>query len=254
MQVDCQATSFNPLFCHVLRLDRFISRELALSTRNARLHIIEGTVSVDGRPATDSGQEITRFSEVASRDRILRAGLPRLYLMFHKPAGILSATRDPKHRTVLDLIDCPDKETLHLAGRLDRSSTGLILLTNDGRWSESLTDPLRKVSKHYLVETDRPIPADAVGRFAAGFEFPTEGIVTRPARLEILAPCRASVTLEEGRYHQIKRMFHRLDGIRLVSLHRDRIGDITLPRELEPGGWRPLSPSEIASPESCGQK
>ncbi|MEM6915654.1 MAG: pseudouridine synthase [Verrucomicrobiota bacterium] len=173
--------------------------------------------------------------------------MSRHYLMFHKPVGILSATKDKNHETVLDFIDCPEKESLHLAGRLDRSSSGLILLTNDGTWSQSFTAPKRKVEKHYLVETDRPIPHSAIDAFAEGFEFQPEGIRTRPARLTLLAPCRASVTIEEGRYHQIKRMFHRINGIRLVSLHRDRIGAIHLPKSLSPGRFRPLTEAELQS-------
>jgi 16S rRNA pseudouridine516 synthase len=120
-----------------------------------------------------------------------------------------------------------------------------VLLSNDGPWSEALTIPGRKVGKEYLVETDRPIPHEAISLFAAGFHFATENIMTLPATLEILAPTCARVTLHEGRYHQIKRMFHRLDGIRLKSLHRVRIGSITLPDDLAPGSWRPLRLSEL---------
>ena len=196
-------------------------------------------------PEPDHRRDISRFDEVSVLNEILQRAIPRLYLMLNKPAGILSATTDSQHPTVLDLIDHPNKATLHLAGRLDRSSTGLILLTNDGAWSGSLTLPGQKVEKGYLVETDRPIPPEAVVRFSEGFLFPTEGITTLPAELEILAPTRARVTLHEGRYHQIKRMFHRLDGIRLKSLHRERIGTIRLPDDLATGQWRPLSEGEI---------
>lgn len=231
-----------------MRLDHFIAKTLDLSERDARFRLIKRKIVVDGKTATDHRLEVSRFSRVEIGDRILQEAVTQHYLMLHKPVGILSATQDPVHRTVLDLIDCPDKETLHLAGRLDRSSSGLILLTNDGRWSESLTDPERKIRKHYLVETDRPIPAEAVKKFEDGFEFQPEGIRTRPATLVIHGPCHAGVTLEEGRYHQIKRMFHRLDGIRLVSLHRDRIGSIALPHDLAAGDWRPLTAAEIQSP------
>lgn len=233
-----------------MRLDQFIARKLRLSERDARLRIVAGSTMLDQTVVKDHRTEIDRFAEIQYEDRVLQSSIEKLYLMFHKPKGILSATQDEDHRTVLDFIDCPDKESLHLAGRLDRSSTGMILLTNDGKWSESLTDPERKVRKRYLVETDRIIPDDAVRLFAEGFDFPTEGIRTRPASLTILAPCRARVTIEEGRYHQIKRMFHRIDGIRLVSLHRDQIGEIELPHDLAPGEWRRLSPEEIHSVKS----
>jgi 16S rRNA pseudouridine516 synthase len=230
-----------------VKLEDFISKRLQIGRRSARALILDGKVTHRGERGDDHRGEVTRFDEVTVGGKILQSSLPRLYLMLHKPAGILSATSDREHRTVLDLIDHPDKATLHLAGRLDRSSTGLILLSNDGHWTESLTSPGRKVEKSYLVETDRPIPAEAMARFAEGFPFPTEGITTLPARLEIIAPDRARVTLREGRYHQIKRMFHRLDGIRLRSLHRERIGPLTLPAELTPGQWRPLTTGELAA-------
>lgn len=177
---------------------------------------------------------------------VIQPAARTLYLMLHKPAGILSATSDPEHRTVLDLIDDPDKLTLHIAGRLDRSTTGLVLLTNDGRWSKRLMDPDAKVPKIYFVETSDPITPEAVTAFAHGFHFHTEGIVTRPAELVILEERRARLTLHEGRYHQVKRMFHRVHN-RVVRLHRESIGGIVLPPELAPGMWRPLTDEEIRS-------
>lgn len=218
-----------------------------MGRREARARITGGRVGVTGVPESDHRREVTRFDEVVCDAEVLQEAVERLYLMLNKPAGVLSATKDPHHQTVLDLIDHPDKTTLHLAGRLDRSSTGLVLLTNDGNWSEALMLPGRKVAKVYLVDTDRPIPPEAVSLFAGGFHFPTEGVTTLPAGLEILTPTQGRVTLQEGRYHQIKRMFHRLDGIRLRSLHRERIGDIVLPGDLGPGAWRPLSEDEVAS-------
>jgi len=161
------------------------------------------------------------------------------YIMLNKPIGYLSATSDSEHPTVLDLIDDPDKQTLHLAGRLDRASSGLLLLTNDGRWSKRLMEPGKKVPKSYLVGTSDPISPEAVQSFAAGFYFHTEDIHTLPARLDILASQLARVTLYEGRYHQIKRMFHRVNN-RVVTLHRESIGGLVLPADLLPGQWRRL--------------
>ncbi len=230
-----------------LKLEDFIAKRLSIGRRAARARLLAGEITVAGKPTGDARCEVTRFDEVTVAGEILQRSLPRLYLMLHKPGGILSATSDPQHRTVLDLIDHPHKNSLHLAGRLDRASTGLLLLSNDGLWSGALTLPGRKVEKSYLIETDRPIPPEAVTRFTEGFPFFPEGIVTLPARLEILAPKRARVILHEGRYHQIKRMFHRLDGIRLRSLHRERIGPLRLPDDLPPGHWRPLDAAELAA-------
>ena len=152
---------------------------------------------------------------------------------------------DAEHPTVLDLIDDPDKAELHLAGRLDRASTGLVLLTNDGVWSKRITEPVFKLPKTYLVETAEPIAQEAVAAFAAGFYFHTEDLVTQPAELVLLAERTARVTLWEGRYHQIKRMFHRV-GNRVIRLHRESIGSLRLPEELGEGEWRLLTPDEVA--------
>lgn len=223
-----------------MRLDQWLARHRGLSLRVARQFIVDGRVTVDGEVSRRPTKELDRFLRISVDDTIEQTGMRRLCLMFNKPVGILSATKDAVHRTVLDLIDHPEKSSLHLAGRLDRSSSGLVLLSNDGSWTSSLSDPAQGVEKEYLVETVGPIPEGAVEAFAMGFFFATEGVKTRPARLEILAPDRARVTLLEGKYHQIKRMFHRFDGLRIRSLHRVRIGSIHLPQDLAPGEWREL--------------
>jgi 16S rRNA pseudouridine516 synthase len=228
-----------------MKLDRFIGRHDAMGRKRARACIAAGDVRVDGVVTRDHHREIDRFTRVELGPLLLQPAERRLRLMLHKPAGILCATRDAVHRTVIDLIDDPDRHSLHLVGRLDRATTGLVLLTNDGSWSKSLMDPERKVAKVYHVTTRDPIPRAAVAAFAAGFHFATEDLVTRPAALEILAEREARLTLHEGRYHQIKRMFHRT-GNRVTALHRERIGDIALPPDLAPGEWRPLAAGDSA--------
>lgn len=230
-----------------MRLDHFIAKSLRVSERTAREAIASGQVVINGEVEQNHRSEVNQFCGVTHRGETIQTAGTRRYLMLHKPVGILSATSDRQHTTVVDLIDLPDRDTLHLAGRLDRSSSGLVLLTNDGEWSTSLTEPEQKVDKVYLVETDRPIPPEAPERFAEGFPFSPENITTLPAQLEILSPVKARVTLHEGRYHQIKRMFHRLDGIRLRSLHREAIGTLQLPDDLKPGEWREILPAEVRS-------
>lgn len=230
-----------------MTLEQFVAKRMGWSVRTARVEILSGAVTLAGSGRVGPGDRIDRFAEIRWRERVLRPRTPRIHLALHKPRGVVSATSDERLPTVLDLIDLPESDGLHLAGRLDRSSTGLVLLTNDGTWSEAVTRPQRSLAKHYLVETDRPIPLEAVSHFRTGFDFEPEGIRTRPAGLEILSPHRAHVILREGRYHQIKRMFHRLDGVRLVSLHRFRIGPIRLDPSLEPGQWRRLTGKEIES-------
>jgi 16S rRNA pseudouridine516 synthase len=234
-----------------MKLDRLIDGYEAMGRQAAHLAIAARRVRVDGVCVTDSHHPVDRFTLVELDDAVVQASERALYLMLHKPVGILSATKDDQHRTVVDLIDDPDKHTLHIAGRLDRSTSGLVLLTNDGRWSKRLMTAEEKVPKVYLVETLDSISPDAVEAFARGFYFHTEDITTLPAELVLLGGNQARLTLHEGRYHQVKRMFHRV-GNRVINLHRESIGTLTLPADLPPGAWRALAPQEVLTAAGDG--
>jgi 16S rRNA pseudouridine516 synthase len=145
----------------------------------------------------------------------------------------------------MELIDHPLRDELHLAGRLDRASTGLLLLTNDGRWSKLVTEPLHEISKVYRVTTRDVISSETAERFAAGIYFAFEDLTTRPAVLEVLGEREALLAIHEGRYHQVKRMFHAV-GNQVLSLHRESIGPLVLTDSLLPGEYRSLSAAEIA--------
>ncbi len=227
-----------------MKLDRLIASHQSQGRQSAHRAIAARRVRVNGMIVTDGHHPVDRFTLVEIDDTVVQPPERALYLMLHKPVGILSATKDDQHPTVLDLIDDPDKHTLHIAGRLDRSTSGLVLLTNDGRWSKRLMTAEEKVPKVYLVETLDPIAPDAVAAFAAGFYFHTEDITTLPAELVILDEHRAQLTLHEGRYHQVKRMFHRV-GNRVTQLHRQSIGTLALPADLPPGAWRMLTAHEV---------
>lgn len=235
-----------------MKLDRFLAKHDALGGKTARRLLMEKRVRVDGRFVTNGTQEVDRFSRIELDAQVIQEPERALYLMLHKPVGYLSATIDDTHPTILDLIDDPDKHTLHIAGRLDRNSSGLVLLTNDGRWSKRLMAPHQKVPKVYLVETREPIAPEAVAAFAEGFYFHTEDLTTLPAELVILDDHHARLTLHEGRYHQVKRMFHRVHN-RVTRLHRESIGGLKLPEDLEVGRWRMLTEVEKNkwSAQSC---
>jgi 16S rRNA pseudouridine516 synthase len=226
-----------------VKLDRLLGKHQGMGRKRARQAVVEGRILVDGHVITNIDLEVDRFSLVEMDGVLVREAERLLHIMLHKPSGILSATSDAQHQTVIDLIDDPDKASLHLVGRLDRNTTGLVLLTNDGRWSKALMDPSRNVPKVYLVETLDPIPPEAIAAFSAGFYFHTEDLTTLPADLEILSERKARLTLHEGRYHQVKRMFHRI-GNRVTALHRVSVGGITLPEDLMPGEWRIIPPAE----------
>ena len=228
-----------------MRLDRFLESRLQLSARPVRLMLAAGAVRVDGLTERDARRKVGKFSRVETEQRLLQACDP-VYLMLHKPRGCVSATRDARHRPVIDLIDHPQRATLHLAGRLDFNTTGLLLLSNDGEWTSGITLPGRAIPKTYRVETRDEIPQVCVERFREGIHFRYENVRTQPAALEILAPRLALLTLHEGRYHQVKRMFGAFRNP-VLALHRVSIGPLALDPALAPGDYRVLSPAEVAS-------
>ncbi|MFC3939543.1 16S rRNA pseudouridine(516) synthase [Pseudomonas gingeri NCPPB 3146 = LMG 5327] len=227
-----------------MRLDRFLSNLPRFNRQQVRLLLVEKRVRVDGLIATDPHHEVREFSQVEVDDEVLQAGRPPRYFMLHKPQGCVSATRDPQHRTVLDLLEEPDVHELHIAGRLDFNTTGLMLLTNDGQWSRRLTQPLTRLPKVYYVETEQVIGADYAATFAEGLYFAFEDLTTQPAELELLGPRSARLSIVEGRYHQVKRMFGHFDN-KVLRLHRERMGPLVLDERLAPGQYRPLTDEEI---------
>jgi 16S rRNA pseudouridine516 synthase len=228
-----------------MRLDRFIESALRCSARTARALIAERKVLLNAVCVVDSRHEISKFCRVEADGKILQDREP-IYLLMHKPKGCVSATSDTQHRTVLDLLDLPGKEELHLAGRLDFNTTGLLLLTNDGAWSQKIMHPLRKMPKTYRVETDREITPEYTQKFAEGLYFRYENLTTLPAQLTILSSNTAEITIHEGRYHQIKRMFGFFQN-KVTALHRISIGEIVLDESLPVGASRHLTAHEIAS-------
>lgn len=229
-----------------MRLDRLISNFPEYSHRSARQLIACGRVQVNGQTVRDTQATVDRFAAVSIDAQPLRGGYASIYLMLHKPTGYLSATSDDTHPTVLDLVSPELHPRLHIGGRLDRNSSGLLLLTNDGLWSRRVTEPRIKTPKVYHVTTARPIRDDDIIRFAEGIHFVFEDLTTSPAQLERLGGCKAQVTIYEGRYHQIKRMFHAV-GNRVTALHRISMGSILLDPTLQPGEYRSLTQAEVAS-------
>ena len=225
-----------------MRLDRFLIRRGRHPCKEVARLLANERIRVDGAVETSGLRRINRFSRVELDGEILQEQ-EAVYLMLHKPAGYLSATTDPLHPTVMELIDHPLRGELHLAGRLDRASTGLLLLTNDGRWSKGVTEPLEEISKVYRVTTRDPISPETAAAFAAGIYFAYEDLTTRPAGLEILGEREALLTIHEGRYHQVKRMFHAV-GNQVLSLHRESIGLLAL-GDLPPGMARRLTAEEV---------
>ncbi|MAX85688.1 MULTISPECIES: pseudouridine synthase [Thalassolituus] len=226
------------------RLDRFLSVTTGTPKRSVRSLLAQNRVTVDGRVATDINQPVDHFSRITLDGKELQ-NRTRRYVLLHKPVGVVSATIDDIHPTVIDVLrdaGFPEAELcdMHIAGRLDLNSSGLLLLTNDSDWSEALMAPDRKVAKVYEVTLENPISDECVKAFKEGIYFSFEGITTKPATLERLTPYTGTVTLTEGKYHQIKRMFGHFRNP-VLRLHRVAIGDIRLDASLKCGEYRAIS-------------
>lgn len=226
------------------RLDRYLCTQLHTHRKAVRELLLLGRVRVDGLIVKDMDRQVDEFSHIQLDGQILQANTP-VYLMLHKPIGVVSATKDTQHKTVIDLLDYEARDELHIAGRLDLNSSGLLLLTNDSRWSDALMSPTHKVDKVYRVTLANPLTEEYIAAFAEGMYFSFEDIMTQPAKLVILADHVAEVTLKEGKYHQIKRMFGRFRNP-VVGLHRLSIGDIVLDEALASGESRMLTAAEVA--------
>ena len=227
-----------------MRVDRFLSNLPQFNRQQARLLLIEKRVRVDGQIVSDPHHDIREFSRIELDEHVLQAGKPARYFMLHKPPGCVSATQDPEHPTVLDLLNEDDKHDLHIAGRLDFNTSGLMLITNDGHWSRHLTQPQTKLPKVYYVETEQDITDAYITRFEQGVYFAYEDLTTLPATLELLGPRSARLSIVEGRYHQVKRMFGYFDN-KVVRLHRESIGPLMLDSRLAPGEYRALTSEEV---------
>lgn len=226
----------------VSRLDRFISQRSEFTLADTRLLIAQKRILVDGQTPASASQKITPFTQVFLDGECLQDCAP-IYLMLHKPKGCVSATKDDKNPTVIDLLTHPQKHELHIAGRLDFNTTGLVLLTNDGAWSRKITLPESKLAKTYEVTLSRPLDETYITAFERGIYFAYENMTTQPAQLEIVSDYTARLSIVEGKYHQVKRMFGHFQN-EVLSLHRVSVGHILL-GDLELGQSRVLEAGEL---------
>ncbi|WP_435927194.1 16S rRNA pseudouridine(516) synthase RsuA [Dryocola sp. BD613] len=229
-----------------MRLDKFISQQLGVSRAIAGREIRAQRITIDGEAVRDASFKLNPEHQVAFDGNPLSQQNGPRYFMLNKPQGYVCSTEDPDHPTVLYFLDVPVAYKLHAAGRLDIDTTGLVLMTDDGQWSHRITSPRHHCEKTYLVTLEHPVADDTAGQFAHGVQLHNEKDLTKPARLEVITPTEVRLTISEGRYHQVKRMFAAV-GNRVIGLHRERIGEIELDRDLAPGEYRPLTEQEIAS-------
>jgi len=228
-----------------MRLDKFISQVTDYSRKDVKKLLKDGVVTLDGDPVADPARHISAAQTVMIGDQILTAAKPR-YFMLNKPKGYVCATKDSEHLIVLDLLNEANKDKLQIAGRLDIDTTGLVLITDDGQWNHAITSPRKECNKRYYVCTADDIDPETQKKFANGVLLDGEKNRTKPAVLDLVFANEARLTISEGRYHQVKRMFAAV-GNRVVELHREQIGGIALDPDLGEGEYRPLTDEEIAS-------
>ncbi len=226
------------------RLDKLLSDSGQYTRSEARNAIRAGRVSVNGCPVRKPEEKIDAETAeiIADGNRIDWAD--KRYLMLYKPSGVLSATDDPRQKTVLDLLPEPlRRQDLFPVGRLDKDTTGLLLLTNDGDFAHRVISPKKHVPKRYRAVLDGPLGPEDAAAFREGLILP-DGQRCLPAQLESPEENIGLVTVFEGKYHQVKRMF-AVRGRKVLALHREQIGALKLDETLQPGEYRPLRPEEI---------
>ncbi len=228
-----------------MRLDKYLAEAVQCTRSESRALLRQGRVTVNGvtaKKADDSvaeGDTVCLDGEPLSRQKFV-------YLMLNKPAGVVSASNDRRDVTVTDLVrSAYPRRELFPAGRLDKTSTGFVLLTDDGAFAHDILAPRRHVPKTYLVTLDAPATEEMERGFAAGVTL-ADGTALAPAQL-----CKTDdeglvvrVVLSQGVYHQIKRMFG-IYGVGVNALHREAIGGLQLDKTLKPGAWREISQEEL---------
>ena len=228
-----------------MRIDKYISQNTDFSRNEVKKQLKAGRITVNTKEIVNANYQVNDGDLVTLDHEIIQPPGMR-YFMLHKPAGVISATKDSQLPTALDLLDEPRSQQLTIAGRLDLDATGLLLLTDDGQWNHRVTSPNYQCEKTYYVETADPISETIIDSFTKGIWLANEKRRTRPANLVIINKNEAELTLSEGKYHQVKRMFAATGNL-VIRLHRIRIGQVILDNGLLEGEYRPLTPDEINS-------
>ncbi|GLC82949.1 pseudouridine synthase [Lacrimispora brassicae] len=234
-----------------LRLDKYLA-EMGEGTRSQIKEMArKGRILVDGIPEKRAERKIQPEQNQVSVDGRLVSYVRYEYYMLNKPQGVVSATEDSRYETVISLIKSRKRDDLFPVGRLDIDTEGLLLITNDGDLAHQLLSPKKHVDKVYFARIEGELPSDAKKQLEEGLVL-SDGTPTQPALLEVLKPGREEspseicLTIREGKFHQVKRMFETL-GCCVIYLKRMSMGSLILDEALKPGEYRPLSEEEIRS-------
>ena len=229
-----------------LRLDKYLSDMNIGSRSEIKLWIRKGRVSINSLPCLHPEKKVSTDEDEIRLDGHIIHYEKYLYIMLNKPVGVVSATEDKRDKTVLDLIETAGRKDLFPVGRLDKDTEGLLLLTNDGDLAHRLLSPKKEVDKVYYARINGRVTDDDVATFLSGISI-GEDKPCLPARLEIIKSGEVSeinLTIYEGKYHQVKRMFEAV-GKEVIYLKRMSMGGLFLDSLLKPGEYRRLSIDEV---------
>ncbi len=225
------------------RLDKIISTQFNISRKDARIAIRRGKVTVEGKTVRDFGLLTNVDADVSYNGQAL-SYKEYIYILINKPKGVLSASKDKSKKTVVDLV--PDKlkrQGLFPVGRLDKDTTGFLIITDDGDFAHKAISPKYEVYKSYLVELDGDLKEEMIQKFRDGITL-ADGTKCLSAELRFVASNVATVRICEGKYHQIKRMFGTV-GLGVNELKRQAVGGLSLPENLAEGECIELTKDEI---------
>lgn len=229
-----------------MRLDKLLAHLNCGSRKEVQAMIRAGRVQVNGAVERDPATKVDSDSAQVVLDGQAQKYQAQRYYMLNKPAGVITASRDARHDTVLDLFPEEMRRGLFAVGRLDKDTEGLLIVTDDGALSHALMSPSRHVYKVYEAVVEGILVPEAEARFQTGLTL-KDGTVCLPARLERLAgggEQRVRVTLREGKYHQVKRMIAAVGGV-VVQLRRTQLGGLQLDPALTEGAFRALTEQEL---------
>lgn len=228
-----------------MRLDNFLTKALGVSRSEAVKIIKNKQIAVNEKIVIKKDTYIDEQKDIVKYNNQIIEYKEFIYIMLNKPKGYLSATKDLKDKTVIDLIDI--KREIFPVGRLDKDTEGLMLLTNNGKYAHYLTSPNHHVIKKYYVEVEKDIQEEEIKLFCNGLEIrdgKDELYITKEAKLELITNKTCYVYISEGKFHQIKRMFEKINN-KVLYLKRVKFGEIELDPTLQLGEYRELTEEEI---------
>jgi 16S rRNA pseudouridine516 synthase len=228
-----------------MQLERLLQRQGFGTRKGCRALVRQGRVALAGQTCDDPFVEVDTDGLVFSVDGTVWRWQESATVILHKPAGYVCSQRPRHHPSVLELLPGPLRERgVQPVGRLDEDTTGLLIVTDDGSLNHRLSSPRKKLPKVYVATTADPLDAIQVERLLAGVVLNDDPEPVAAAGAEIVAPNRLRLTLTQGKYHQVKRMIGAA-GNRVVALHRESIGGLSLPPDLPPGAWRWLEAADL---------